>query len=155
MTMFKTTRKKVLALLVAGATCVLLSTPLLAADYVSTKKDDVNIRTGPSTDSPVSMELFAGYPLKVESKKGDWMKVSDYEKDTGWIHSSMVVSNKNVIVAATKSANMRSTPDTKASVVADIERGVVLSVVSVKGKWKQVKHSSGTVGWVHETLLWP
>ena len=134
---------------------MLFSSPLVAADYVSIKKDNVNIRTGPGTDSPVSMELFTGYPLKVESKKGDWLKISDYEKDTGWIHSSMVIPNKNVIVAATKSANMRNTPDTKAAVVADIERGVVLSVVSVKGKWKQVKHSSGTVGWVHETLLWP
>lgn len=155
MTVFKKTRKKISALLISGVACMLVASPIFAAEYVSIKKDNVNIRTGPGTDSPVSMELFSGYPLKVDEKKGDWLKVSDFENDTGWIHSSMVNTNKSVIVSASKSANMRSAPDAKAPVVADIERGVVLSVVTVKGKWKQLKHSNGTVGWVHESLLWP
>jgi SH3-like domain-containing protein len=155
MTVLEKTRKKVFAVLMTGVACMLIASPTSAAEYVSVKKDNANIRTTPGTDAPVSMELFSGYPLKVDEKKGDWLKVSDFENDTGWIHSSMVNKNKNVIVSASKSANMRTTPDAKAPVVADVERGVVLSVVTVKGKWKQLKHSNGTIGWVHESMLWP
>ncbi|MEA3467281.1 MAG: SH3 domain-containing protein, partial [Thermodesulfobacteriota bacterium] len=44
----------------------------LAAEVVSVKKDNVNVRSGPGTEFPVTMELFKGYPLKVLEKKGDW-----------------------------------------------------------------------------------
>ena len=132
-----------------------ISPNVLAAQYVSVKKDNVNVRTGPSTDNPVCMELFEGYPLKVIKKQGDWYKVVDFENDTGWIHKSMVTAGDTVIVNAKKSVNMRSGPSTKSSVVADVERGVVLTKISRKGKWVEVRHSSGTVGWIYKPLLWP
>ena len=126
-----------------------------AAQFVSVKKDNVNVRTGPSKDNPVSMELFEGYPLKVIRKQGDWYKVTDFENDSGWIHKSLVTTGDTVIVNAKKSVNMRSGPSTKSSVVADVERGVVLTKISRKGKWVEVRHASGTVGWIYKPLLWP
>ncbi|BCL60796.1 hypothetical protein DGMP_14890 [Desulfomarina profundi] len=128
---------------------------VIAAQYVSVKKDNVNVRTGPSKDNPVSMELFEGYPLKVIKKQGDWYKVIDFENDSGWIHKNLVTTGDTVIVNAKKSVNMRSGPSTKSSVVADVERGVVLTKISRKGKWVEVRHASGTVGWIYKPLLWP
>jgi len=101
------------------------------------------------------MELFQGYPLKIVKKQGDWYRVSDFENDSGWIHKSIVKKCNTVIVKAKKSVNMRSGPSTGDSVVADVERGVVLTRLSRKGKWTKVKHSSGTVGWIYNQLLWP
>lgn len=148
--------KKHLSIFIALGFFVLLgSSNSLAAEYVSVKKDNVNVRTGPGTDNPVSMELFAGYPLKVIKKQGEWIKFSDFENDTGWIHKSLVTKGDSVIINAKKSVNMRSGPSTKNSIVADIERGVVLTKISQKGKWTQVRHSSGTVGWVYNPLIWP
>jgi len=101
------------------------------------------------------MELFEGYPLKVTDKKGDWLKITDFENDNGWIFSALVVSGNTVIVNGKKSVNMRSKPNTKASIVASVDRGVVLTKVSAQGKWVKVKHSQGTVGWIYRPLLWP
>ncbi|WP_267313738.1 SH3 domain-containing protein [Desulfosediminicola flagellatus] len=101
------------------------------------------------------MELFKGYPLKVLAKKGEWAQISDFEGDTGWIHTSLIGKNDTVIVNAKKSVNMRSGPSTKSPVVADVERGVIMTKVDQKGKWIQLKHSSGTVGWIYQPLLWP
>lgn len=140
---------------IAGSLCTLLAVPAFSAEYVSVVKDGVNVRTAPNTDAPVSMELFQGYPLMVQGKEGDWLKVTDYENDTGYIHSSLVVKGNTVIVNAKKSANMRAEPNTTAPVIADIERGVILTKISVQDKWVKVKHSGGTVGWVSQPLVWP
>jgi len=149
------TKKHLSIFIILGFFALLCSSNSLAAEYVSVNKDNVNVRTGPGTDNPVSMELFAGYPLKVIKKQGEWIKFSDFENDTGWIHKSLVTKGDSVIINAKKSVNMRSGPSTKNSIVADIERGVVLTKISQKGKWTQVRHSSGTVGWVYNPLIWP
>ncbi len=127
----------------------------IAAQVVSVKKDGVNVRTGPGTNFPVYMELFQGYPLKVVEKKGDWLKVSDFENDSGWIFSSLVTPGTTVIVNAKKTINMRSKPNTSAQIVATVDRGVVLTKLSTQGKWVKVRHSQGTVGWIYSPLLWP
>lgn len=141
--------------LALSATCLLLAAPVMAEEYVSVNKDNVNVRSAPNTQSPVYMELFAGYPLKVLKKDGDWLQISDFEGDSGWIHQSLVGKNNTVIINATKSVNMRSEPSTTAAVVADVERGVIMTKLEEQGKWIKLKHSSGTVGWIYKPLLWP
>lgn len=141
--------------IIVFASCFFLASSAAAANYVSITKDNVNIRTGPSTSNPVYMELFKGYPLKVASKKGEWFKVTDFEGDSGWVHSSLTKSGNTVIVNAKKSVNMRSSASTKASIIANVERGVVLTKLSREGNWTKVRHGGGTVGWIYNQLLWP
>jgi SH3-like domain-containing protein len=141
--------------LLACSALVLLTTTSVYAETVSVLKDGANVRTGPSTDDQVAMELFQGYPLKVVEKKGDWLKVSDYENDTGWINKSLIGPGNTVIVNAKTTINMRSEPKTSGAIVANIERGVVLTKISTQGDWVKVKHAKGTEGWISKTLLWP
>lgn len=149
-------KKKLLKMFFAlGCTCLLTATSAFAADYLSITTDNANVRTGPGTNYPASMELFQGYPLKVEEKKGDWYRVTDYENDSGWVHDSIVKKGDTVIVNAKDSINMRSGPSTDDAVVADVERGVVLTKLSEDGKWAKVRHSGGTIGYIYAPLLWP
>ncbi len=134
---------------------LLLSTSTVHAETVSIMKDGANVRTGPSTNDQIAMELFQGYPLKVVEKKGDWLKISDFENDSGWIHKMLVEPGKTVIINSQNTINMRSEPSTSGAIVANIERGVVLTKISSKGDWTKVRHSKGTEGWIHKTLLWP
>ena len=134
---------------------VLLGTSAVYAETVSVMKDGTNVRTGPSTNDQVAMELFQGYPLKVVEKKGDWLKVSDFENDTGWISKTLVGPGNTVIVNSKNTINMRSEPKTSGAIVANIERGVVLTKISTKGDWVKVKHTKGTEGWISKSLLWP
>ncbi|MBA3007135.1 MAG: SH3 domain-containing protein [Proteobacteria bacterium] len=141
--------------LITCSALVLLSTSTLYAETVSVKSDGINVRTGPSTDDQIAMELFQGYPLKIVEKKGDWLKISDFENDSGWIHKTLVGPGNTLIVNAQNTINMRSEPSTNSAIVANIERGVVLTKISSKGDWVKVKHAKGTEGWIHKTLLWP
>ena len=148
--------KKLISICILSTTVFLFSiSAAFAAGYLSVTTDNANVRTGPGTKYPISMELFQGYPLKILKQQGEWYKVADYENDSGWIHDSIVKKNDSVIVNAKNSVNMRSGPSTKDTIVADVERGVVLTRLTAEGKWIRVQHSSGTVGWIYASLLWP
>ncbi|OGR18267.1 MAG: hypothetical protein A2X81_02500 [Desulfobacterales bacterium GWB2_56_26] len=142
-------------ILLTGLFGLFLSTSAGAADYLTVTTDNANVRTGAGTNYPSSMELFQGYPLKVLKKVGEWYQVADFENDSGWIHQSVVKKGDSAIVNSDKSVNMRSEPSTESAVVADVERGVVVTVLATKGKWTQVRHASGTTGWIFAPLLWP
>lgn len=151
-----TSIKKILTGIFVFSTISFFSiTTACSAGYLTIKTDNANVRTGPGKSYPVVMELFQDYPLRILKTKGEWYKVADYEKDEGWIHTSIVHKGNTVIVNAKKSANMRTEPSTKSAVVADVQRGVVLKVLTKKGKWMKVQHSGGTTGWMYGALLWP
>jgi SH3-like domain-containing protein len=134
----------------------LFHTPIAqAADCVSVAKDNVNVRTGPGTNNPVRMELFDGYPLKVTGKEGTWLKIVDFENDSGWIEGSLTKACDTVIVNVKNSANLRSEPNTKSTIVASVDRGVVLKKTGMQDQWIHVQHSSGVSGWIHQSLVWP
>lgn len=147
--------KRFQTVLIAGLLGLFLSTPASAVDYLTVTADNTNVRTGAGTNYPSSMELFQGYPLKVLKKTGEWYQVADFENDSGWIHQKFVKKCDSAIVNSDKSVNMRSEPSTDSAVVADVERGVVVTVLATKGKWTQVRHGSGTTGWIFAPLLWP
>lgn len=154
--MFTTIRK--ISASVSGIVAALFfiaASQAAAAEYVSVKGDNVNVRTGAGTNYEVSMELFKGYPLKVVSTQGEWLKFVDFENDSGWIHQSLVTDGNTVIVNGNKNVNMRAEPNTNSSVVATVDRGVVMTKLETKGKWVKLKHSSGLIGWIYKPLLWP
>ncbi len=146
--------KKILHPLVLAGT-LFLAIPTFAAEYISVKVDNANVRKDPSLNAPVVMELFRGYPLQVIKKEGDWYNVVDFERDKGWIFSKIISTKQTVIVNAKNSLNMRNTPSVKGKKIASVERGVVLDVLQKKAEWTEVKHTSGTTGWIYSPLLWP
>ncbi|MBU1567241.1 MAG: SH3 domain-containing protein [Proteobacteria bacterium] len=148
-------KNKLKKAIIFGLFCTFFFSSVHAADYLTITTDNANIKTGPGKNHPTSMELFQGYPLKVLSKEGEWYKVSDFEEDTGWVHQSIVKKCDTVIVSSENSINMRSEPSTNGSILADVERGVVMTRLGTKENWTQVRHSSGTTGWIFSPLLWP
>ena len=134
----------ILSLSVAGHT----------AEYVSVKKDAVNIRSGPSTKSRVIWQVFESFPLQVIKREGKWANVVDFEGDKGWIYETLITSKKSVIVNV-ETANMRSGSSTGATVVATVKKGVVFEPLEMKGDWMKVRYKNEITGWIHNSLLWP
>lgn len=153
--MFKAIRRFSAVIAALAVSAISLVSQAYAADYVSIKGDNVNVRTGAGTDYQVSMELFDGYPLKVIETQGDWLKIVDFENDSGWIHKSLVTDGNTVIVNGSKNVNMRAEASTNSAVIATVDRGVVLTKLETQGKWQKLKHSSGLIGWIYSPLLWP
>jgi SH3-like domain-containing protein len=128
-------------------------TSALAGEYVSVIKDGVNLRSGPNTNAEILFQLPAGYPLEILSKEGQWLKVSDYEGDKGYITESLVDKSSHVIVKV-KECKVRSGPSAKDQVVGNGVKDVIFTKSEQKGDWIKVTHPDLT-GWVHKDLVWP
>ncbi len=125
-----------------------------AAEYVSVKKDAVNIRSGPSTKSKVIWQVFQNFPLQIIKREGKWANVIDFEGDKGWIYHTLISSKKSVIVNV-ETANMRSGSSTADTIVATVKKGVVFEPLEMNGEWMKVRYKDEITGWMHNSLLWP
>ena len=125
-----------------------------AAEYVSVKKDAVNIRSGPDTKNKVIWQVFEGFPLEVKKRSGKWVHVVDYEGDEGWIYETLL-SNKKSVIVSVETGNMRSGPSTEDNVVATVKKGVVFEPLEMKGDWIKIRYKNELSGWMHNSLLWP
>lgn len=128
-------------------------TTALAGEYVSVIKEGVNLRSGPNTTAEILFQLPEGYPLEVLSKDGQWLKVTDYEGDKGYITESLVSKTPYVIIKV-KECKIRSGPSTNDQVVGNGAKDVIFKKVEQKGDWIKVSHPNLT-GWVHKDLVWP
>ena len=72
------------------------------AEMLSVNSESVNLRSGPGTNYDVKWEYGKGFPLQVITKKGDWVKVSDFEKDSGWIFKPLLSQKGHMIVKVFK-----------------------------------------------------
>ncbi|MBN9411822.1 MAG: SH3 domain-containing protein [Burkholderiales bacterium] len=144
---------RLLTALAASTLLALAATGAQARDMVAISKDGVNMRTGAGTQHAVSWELSKGYPLQVTGRRGDWLRVKDFENDTGWVHRPLTNKQAHHIVKSNV-ANIRSGPSTNTRVLGRAERGEVLRTLEKRPQWVKVQQDGGVSGWVSRPLLW-
>lgn len=140
--------------IVLMAAFLLVSTGIAhSVEYVNVTKDGVNLRSGPDTKYSVIYELPHGYPLKVLTRQGQWIKVSDFENDQGWVFSPLVAQNAYVVVTVNE-GNVRSAASINSDKIGVVVREVLLKKVGQEGDWIHVEHPQLN-GWIHQKLVWP
>ncbi|MBW2335237.1 MAG: SH3 domain-containing protein [Deltaproteobacteria bacterium] len=112
-----------------------------------------NIRSGPATNSDILWKVEKYYPIFVIKKSGSWYQFRDFEKDTGWVHKSLVGKLKAVITKKDL-CNVRSKPSTKEKILFTVEKGIPFKVLKSKGHWLNIEHADGDRGWIHDSLVW-
>ena len=111
------------------------------------------MRSGPGTGHEALWTLSQTYPLKVVGKQGQWLKVSDFENDTGWVFRGVTGKTRYHIVKA-KVVNIRSGPTTRARILGKTYYGELLRTLERRQSWVKIEHESGLIGWVSRNLLW-
>lgn len=124
-----------------------------AQEMVSVARPEINMRAGAGTQHPTLWSLSQGYPLQVTGRSGSWLKVRDFENDTGWVYRPLVNTTPHHIVKS-RVANIRSTPSTRSRVLGKAERGEVLRTLDRRADWVKVQQEGGLRGWVSKPLLW-
>lgn len=133
---------------------IFFSVPCFAAEYVSVKKDGVNIRSGPDTSKEILWEVYKDFPLQIIKRRGKWAQTKDFEGDKGWIYSPLLNRKKTVIVKV-KTANMRIGPSKSYELAATVKYGVIFTPIDREGDWIKVSHTDGSTGWIFKSLIWP
>ena len=140
---------------------VFLSCFILSPAYakmMSISGEKVQLRSGPGTKYSSKWQYGDGFPLKVITRKGNWVKVKDFENDTGWVFNKLLTRKPHMIVKANKGkkkrVNIRSGPGTKYKPVGRAYYGVVFETLTQEKGWAKVRHESGLTGWIKRSLLW-
>lgn len=153
----KITTKHIAFLLTFLLTTLFTLSPALAK-MGSIDGDKVQLRTGPGTKYAAKWQYGNGFPVKIVTRKGNWVKVTDFENDTGWIYKKFISNTPHMIIKANKGKkkkiNIRNGPGTKYKVVGQAYYGVVFETVRQSRGWAKVKHESGLTGWIKRSLIW-
>ncbi len=127
-------------------------------EMLSVNGEGVNLRTGPGKQYQVKCAYGSGFPVEILERSGEWLKVIDFEDDTGWLHKSVLAKNRQAIVKANKNTdgkiNIRQGPGSETKIVGKAYYGVVFKIVGRQADWIRVQHDSGLTGWVYSNLLW-
>ena len=124
-----------------------------AREMVSVQRAEVNLRAGAGTQHEALWVLSRGYPLEVTGRKGQWLKVRDYEASLGWVHAPLTSKTPHRVVTA-RSANLRASASGNAKIVGKLQQHEIVRTLQNSGTWAQVKTSSGKTGWVAKNLTW-
>jgi len=140
----------------AAIACTLLLPTLAQAqtpEFVSIKGDQINIRKQPSTSATKAWTMEHGYPLQVQERKDQWLKVKDHEETLGWVYAPLTATTPHRLIIA-NAVNLRAGPGKKHKVVAKLEHNEVVRTVGNQGEWSQVERDNGQTGWVAKRLTW-
>jgi SH3-like domain-containing protein len=127
--------------------------------FVSLKSAKVNLRIGPGLNYPVNwMYLKSGLPMEIVQEYDNWRRVRDAEGTEGWINQSLLSGKRTAIVAPWQRGKdaliaMRTDPEAKARLIANLEPGVIVTLDTCNGDWCRME-AGGRKGWVEQSQLW-
>ena len=128
--------------------------PIAAAEeiFLSLKKSKVNVRYGPSFESPVKfIYKKIDLPIKLIDKKENWRRILDVKNNSGWIHSSQLKPINSIITLSDKILFKRPTVFSKP--IAKIKKGRVLIIQNCQTNWCKIK-TDNIKGWIQRKNLW-
>ena len=133
---------------------LLLFIPFAGAEeiFLSLKKNKVNVRYGPSFDSPVKfIYKKIDLPIKQIDKKENWRRILDIKNNSGWIHSSQLKPINSIIILNDKVLFKK--PSIFSKPIAKIKKGRVLVIHNCQTKWCKIK-TGNIKGWIKRKNLW-
>jgi SH3-like domain-containing protein len=120
--------------------------------FLSLKKNKVNVRYGPSFESPVKyIYKKVNLPVKQIDKKENWRRIIDFKNNSGWIHWSQLKKINSIIPLEDKILFKK--PSYFSKPLAKIKKGRVLIVQKCSGAWCKIK-SENFNGWVKTGNIW-
>ena len=122
-------------------------------NFLSLKKDEVNLRQGPSFEYPIKLIYKKKYlPVIILDKSGPWKKIKDFENNTGWIHT-VLLSKKKSAINIKENSIIYKKPTIFSKPIAKLEIGRLMLIKKCKEKWCKIT-SGNYGGWILKNTLW-
>ena len=121
--------------------------------YVSLKTNDANIRVGPSKKYPIVLKYTKkNFPLKVLEEYEEWRRVEDLEKNSGWIHKSLITGKRTgIILSDEKNVKLLNTLD--GNIIGEIGKRNIVYLEKCKINWCLVSLGNFN-GWIDKKYIW-
>ena len=116
------------------------------------KKNKVNVRYGPSLESPIKyVYKKINLPIKQIDKNENFRRIIDVKNNSGWIHISQLKKINSIIPLQDKILFQK--PSSFSKPLAKIKKGRILTVKRCNENWCQIK-TSKFKGWIKNTNIW-
>ena len=136
-------------------TLILFFFPLnivLGETFLSLKKNRVNVRYGPSFESPIKFVYKKiNLPIKQIDKKENWRRIIDFKNNSGWIHWSQLKRINSIIPLEDKILFKK--PSNFSRPLAKIKKGRVLILQKCESGWCKIR-SEKFKGWIKTENIW-
>ena len=120
--------------------------------FLSLKKNKVNVRYGPSLESPIKyVYKKINLPIKQIDKNENFRRIIDVKNNSGWIHVSQLKQINSIIPLKDKILFQK--PSNFSKPLAKIKKGRILIVKKCNENWCQIK-TSKFKGWIKNTNIW-
>ena len=121
--------------------------------FLSLKKNEVNLRQGPSLEYPIKLIYKKKYlPVIILDKSGPFRKIKDFENNSGWIHISLLSKKKSAINTKNNSIIYKK-PTIFSKPIAKLETGRLILIKKCKINWCKITSGKYT-GWIDKSYLW-
>ena len=122
-------------------------------NFLSLKKNEVNLRQGPSFEYPIKLIYKKKYlRVIILDKSGPWRKIKDFENNTGWIHVALLSKKKSAINIKNNSILYKK-PTIFSKPIVRLESGRLVLIKKCKEKWCKIE-TGGYYGWIIKDFLW-
>ena len=120
--------------------------------FFSLKKNKVNVRYGPSFESPVKFVYKKiNLPIKQIDKKENWRRIIDLKNNSGWIHRSQLKPINSIIPL--NDIILFRKPSNFSKPLVKIQKGRVLVIQKCKKEWCKIE-SGKFNGWIKTDNVW-
>ena len=120
--------------------------------FLSLKKNKVNVRYGPTFDSPIKyIYTKKNLPVRQIDKKENFRRIIDIKNNSGWIHSSQLKPSNSIIILKNKVLFKR--PSKFSKPIIRLEKGRLLIVKNCLDNWCNVK-TEKYIGWIEKEDIW-
>ena len=124
----------------------------MAEIFLSLKKNKVNVRYGPSFESPIKFVYKKiNLPIKQIDTKENWRIIIDSKNNSGWIHRSQLKPINSIITL--KDEILFKKPTLFSKPIAKIKKGRLLILQKCDGEWCKIK-SAKFKGWIKTNDVW-
>ena len=120
--------------------------------FLSLKKNKVNVRYGPSFESPIKFVYKKiNLPIKQIDRKENFRRIIDFKNNSGWIHISQLKKSNSIISLEDKI--LFKNPSNFSKPLAKIKMGRVLIVQKCENNWCKIK-TEKFKGWIERSNTW-
>ena len=120
--------------------------------FLSLKKGKVNVRYGPSFESPIKyVYKKINLPIKQIDKKENFRRIIDLKNNSGWIHVSQLKKSNSIISLDDKILFTKPTVFSKP--LAKIKKGRLLVIKKCSNNWCKITTNEFN-GWIEAKNIW-
>ena len=149
--MFQASKKA----LVCTFALALLPMSAVALEYRSVAVPKAMLYDAPSNAAKKVLLLSQYYPVEIIVNLGDWIKVRDAQGSISWVEAKQL-STKRTVMVSINHAEIRQAANATSTLIATLEKDVVLEIVDLKlnNGWVKVKHRDDVTGYILISSTW-